>query len=74
MPLYLYSSRFSDFLITRGNDPSAQGTQLKYDVICRVLETKTDRLDPVERKQLEQYRAQGAFYAEKPPQLAMEST
>ncbi|KAH7694309.1 Protein F35G12.12 [Aphelenchoides avenae] len=63
---------FADWIVQRGNDSSAQGTQLKYDLICRALETNPTGLDAVECKRLEQYRAQGAYYAEKPPQLAME--
>lgn len=60
-------------LLNRNTETNAEGKQLKFDVVCRLIECGASLIPPEDLLKLKLYRREGPFYVDRPPQIDMEN-
>ena len=69
--LALLPFRFLETFLNRREELNAEGKQLKYDIVCMLVDTKSQHFPAETLMRLKLYRREGPFYVEMVPQLDM---
>lgn len=63
---------FTDYLVSRDIETSAQGNQLKYDIVSKLVDSSSEAIDAPDMNRLKLYKRQGVYFKEKDPEIATE--
>uniref|UniRef100_A0A9J2PHJ7 26S proteasome non-ATPase regulatory subunit 5 n=1 Tax=Ascaris lumbricoides TaxID=6252 RepID=A0A9J2PHJ7_ASCLU len=70
---FIVLAGFMECLLNRNTETNAEGKQLKFDVVCRLIECGASLIPPEDLLKLKLYRREGPFYVDRPPQIDMEN-
>ncbi|KHN71896.1 26S proteasome non-ATPase regulatory subunit 5 [Toxocara canis] len=65
--------RFLEWALNRNSETKSEEKQLKFDVVCRLIECGASQIVPEDLIKLKLYRREGAFYVDRPPQVDMQN-
>uniref|UniRef100_A0A914ZVV4 26S proteasome non-ATPase regulatory subunit 5 n=1 Tax=Parascaris univalens TaxID=6257 RepID=A0A914ZVV4_PARUN len=70
---FMVLAGFMECLLNRNIETNAEGKQLKFDVVCRLIKCGTSVILPEDLLRLKLYRREGPFHVDRPPQIDMEN-
>lgn len=70
---FMETASFTECLLNRATETNAEGRQLKFDIVCRLIDSGSSSIPPETLIRMKLYRREGPFYVDRHPQVDMEN-